>query len=83
MLFVGQALNRRFAWLQLAMGVPIRFGLRGRHLLLVDFFATVSRNAVTQKCGPSPKAFIVLPLVSAFFLDLVNAVLIPFFLHKI
>ncbi len=37
-------------------------------------------NAVTSKYGPSPKAFLVIPLVGAFFLDLVNAIVIKFFL---
>ncbi len=37
-------------------------------------------NAVTSKYGPSPKAFLVVPLVGAFFLDLVNAMVIKTFL---
>ena len=45
--------------------------------------AMANMTAVTQRFGPSPKAFIVLPLVSAFFIDLLNAVLIPFFLHQV
>lgn len=45
--------------------------------------AMANMTAVTQKFGPSPKAFIVLPLVSAFFIDLLNAALIPFFLHQL
>ena len=45
--------------------------------------AMANMTAVTQKFGPSPKAFIVLPLVSAFFIDLLNAVMIPFFLHRV
>lgn len=45
--------------------------------------AMANMKAVTQRFGPSTKAFIVLPLVSAFFIDLVNAVLIPTFLHYI
>lgn len=45
--------------------------------------AMANMTAVTLKFGPSPKAFIVLPLVSAFFIDLLNAVLIPFFLSKL
>ena len=45
--------------------------------------AMANMTAVTQRFGPSPKAFIVLPLVSAFFIDLLNAVLIPFFLHHL
>jgi ESS family glutamate:Na+ symporter len=45
--------------------------------------AMANMTAVTQRFGPSPKAFIVLPLVSAFFIDLLNAALIPFFLHHL
>ncbi|MEO3427396.1 sodium/glutamate symporter [Pelagibius sp. CAU 1746] len=37
-------------------------------------------NAVTEKYGPSPKAFLVVPLVGAFFLDLLNALVIKAFL---
>ena len=33
-------------------------------------------TAVTQRYGPAPLAFVVLPLVAAFFVDLVNSVLI-------
>ena len=36
-------------------------------------------NAVTSKYRPSPKAFLVIPLVGAFFIDLVNALIIKFF----
>jgi ESS family glutamate:Na+ symporter len=45
--------------------------------------AMANMTAVTQKFGPAPKAFIVLPLVSAFFIDLLNAAMIPFFLSRI
>jgi ESS family glutamate:Na+ symporter len=45
--------------------------------------AMANMTAVTQKFGPSPRAFIVLPLVSAFFIDLLNAVIIPYFLHHV
>jgi ESS family glutamate:Na+ symporter len=45
--------------------------------------AMANMTAVTQRFGPSTKAFIVLPLVSAFFVDLINAVMIPFFLHRL
>lgn len=37
-------------------------------------------NAVTSKYGPSAKAFLIVPLVGAFFLDLLNAVVIKTFL---
>lgn len=36
-------------------------------------------KAVTEKYGVSPKAFLVIPLVGAFFIDLVNAVVIKMF----
>ena len=45
--------------------------------------AMANMTAVTQKFGPSPRAFIVLPLVSAFFIDLLNAVMIPYFLRQV
>ena len=36
-------------------------------------------NAITAKYGASPKAFLVIPLVGAFFIDLINALVIKFF----
>ncbi|EFO30719.1 sodium/glutamate symporter [Roseibium sp. TrichSKD4] len=42
--------------------------------------AIANMTAVTQRYGPSPLAFIVLPLVSAFFVDLANAAMIQWFL---
>jgi ESS family glutamate:Na+ symporter len=33
-------------------------------------------NAVTSRFGPSPKAFVVVPLVGAFLLDIINAFVI-------
>lgn len=42
--------------------------------------AIANMTAVTQRYGPSPVAFIVLPLVSAFFVDLANAIIIQLFL---
>jgi len=36
-------------------------------------------NAITHKYGPSPKAFLVIPLVGAFFIDIINALVINFF----
>jgi ESS family glutamate:Na+ symporter len=42
--------------------------------------AMANMAAVTQRYGASHLAFIIVPLVCAFFIDLVNAVLIPFFL---
>ena len=42
--------------------------------------ATANMAAVTTRYGASNLAFIIVPLVCAFFIDLVNALLIPFFL---
>ena len=42
--------------------------------------AMANMSAVTQRYGASHMAFIVVPLVCAFFIDLANALLIPFFL---
>jgi len=36
-------------------------------------------SSVTKRYGAAPLAFIVLPLVSAFFVDIANAVIIQFF----
>jgi ESS family glutamate:Na+ symporter len=44
--------------------------------------AMANMAAVTQRYGASHLAFIIVPLVCAFFIDLVNAVLIPFFLNS-
>lgn len=41
--------------------------------------AIANMNAITQKHGPSFKAFLVIPLVGAFFIDLLNAVIIKWF----
>jgi len=42
--------------------------------------AMANMSAVSQRYGASHLAFIVVPLVCAFFIDLANALLIPFFL---
>ncbi|MEM9044146.1 MAG: sodium/glutamate symporter [Pseudomonadota bacterium] len=42
--------------------------------------AIANMTAITQRYGPSPLAFIILPLVAAFFVDIANAILIQFFL---
>ncbi|MEM1273277.1 MAG: sodium/glutamate symporter [Pseudomonadota bacterium] len=41
--------------------------------------AIANMTAVTKRYGPSPLAFVILPLVSAFFVDLANALIIQFF----
>ena len=42
--------------------------------------AIANMNAITSKYGSSFKAFLVVPLVGAFFVDLLNAVIIKFFM---
>ncbi len=42
--------------------------------------AIASMTAVTKHYGPSPNAFIILPLVSAFFVDIINVIAIKTFL---
>ena len=42
--------------------------------------AMANMSAVTQRYGASNLAFVVVPLVCAFFIDLANALMIPFFL---
>jgi ESS family glutamate:Na+ symporter len=45
--------------------------------------AMANMSAVTQRYGASQMAFIVVPLVGAFFIDLANALMIPWFLERI
>jgi len=42
--------------------------------------AIASMSAITRRYGPSPTAFVILPLVSAFFVDIVNVGAISLFL---
>ena len=42
--------------------------------------AIANMNAVTKRYGPAPLAFVILPLVSAFFVDLANAAVMQLFL---
>ena len=42
--------------------------------------AIANMNAVTTRFGPSAKAFLVVPLVGAFFIDILNALVIKFFI---
>lgn len=44
--------------------------------------AMANMSAVSKRYGASHLAFIIVPLVCAFFIDLVNALLIPFFLSN-
>jgi len=42
--------------------------------------AVANIEAVTSRYGPSPQAFLVIPIVGAFFIDLTNALVIQGFL---
>ncbi|MCH6551350.1 MAG: sodium/glutamate symporter, partial [Planctomycetes bacterium] len=42
--------------------------------------AIANMQATTKKFRPSPKAFLVVPLVGAFFIDITNALVIKFFI---
>jgi len=43
--------------------------------------AMANMEALVQRYGPSPKAFLVVPMVGAFFIDFTNAVIITGFLN--
>ena len=45
--------------------------------------AIANMDAVTRAFGPSTKAFLVVPLVGAFFVDIMNAAVIKFFIELI
>ena len=38
--------------------------------------AIANMQAITQRYGPAPQAFIVVPLVGAFLIDIINAVIL-------
>jgi len=42
--------------------------------------AIANMSAITSKFGHSPKAFLIVPLVGAFFIDILNAITIKFFI---
>jgi ESS family glutamate:Na+ symporter len=43
--------------------------------------AVANMGALVQKYGPAPRAFLIVPMVGAFFIDFSNAVVITFFLN--
>lgn len=45
--------------------------------------AIANMTAVTEHSGASPQAFIVVPLVGAFFIDIANAIILQKFLTVI
>jgi ESS family glutamate:Na+ symporter len=45
--------------------------------------AVANMEAITEKFGPAPRAFLVLPMVGAFFIDFTNAIIITAFINVI
>jgi len=45
--------------------------------------AIANMTALTNRFGPSVKAFLVVPLVGAFFIDILNAIVIKFYINLI
>ena len=45
--------------------------------------AIANMTAVTEKFGASAKAFVVVPLIGAFFVDIANAIIVQFLLDKV
>jgi ESS family glutamate:Na+ symporter len=43
--------------------------------------AMANMEAMVQRFGPAPRAFLVVPMVGAFFIDFANALLITVFLN--
>ena len=42
--------------------------------------AIVNMQVITKRFAPSQLAFLIVPMVGAFFVDLLNAVIIPLFM---
>jgi len=45
--------------------------------------AVANMEAITEKFGPAPRAFLVLPMVGAFFIDFTNAIIITAFINVV
>ena len=43
--------------------------------------AVANMEALSERYGPAPRAFLVLPLVGAFFIDFTNAVILTAFIN--
>jgi len=43
--------------------------------------AVANMRALVARFGPAPRAFLVVPLVGAFFIDFTNAIIITFFVN--
>jgi ESS family glutamate:Na+ symporter len=45
--------------------------------------AVANMEALTERFGPAPRAFLVLPMVGAFFIDFTNAVIITTYINLV
>ena len=45
--------------------------------------AVANMTAITERFGPAPRAFLVIPLVGAFFIDFTNGLIITAFLNLV
>jgi len=45
--------------------------------------AVANMEAITERFGPAPRAFLVVPMVGAFFIDFTNALIITFFINLV
>jgi ESS family glutamate:Na+ symporter len=45
--------------------------------------AVANMEAIVEKFGPAPRAFLVIPMVGAFFIDFTNALIITFFINLV
>lgn len=45
--------------------------------------AVANMEAITEKFGPAPRAFLVVPMVGAFFIDFTNALIITVFINVV
>jgi ESS family glutamate:Na+ symporter len=45
--------------------------------------AVANMTALTERFGPAPRAFLVVPMVGAFFIDFTNALIITTYLNLV
>ena len=44
--------------------------------------AIANMQALTRRHGPSPQIFVIVPIVGAFFIDLINLAVLTFYLWR-
>ena len=59
----------------------VRRGIAIGFMLGTTANAMANMEALVEKYGPAPKAFLVVPMVGAFFIDFTNAIIITFCLN--